>query len=363
VQPPEILLLRACVRADATALRAALNDPRTDVAGFLDFAQKHRLGGFVDDALRRSGLAGMLPQGLSAASAAGALFERARNERLGAALDRLDELTARAGVPVLWLKGPLLAKRFYGSTDGRASTDLDLLVHPADVERIEALLIAHGYLPAYRVLLSRRLSRYFAHHFEYRQDGLPLDVHWAFQRHFSFAIDYDRVWATAERIELAGRRYAAASSEYELVLQLLGMLTDMQVGKAKLRATVDVFRVLRAMDPSADWEEFLARRRQERILRPVAYALSLVFDVLACHVDFPALDAAVRRTIAASPAMAWDASAVCRSQPLALRDKLRAMRMYEAPTLATLSWWMASLPFRLAVYGIPWPRRRDATSG
>jgi hypothetical protein len=358
----ELELLRACVGYDATALRAALDDPETDVGGFLDFAQKHRLGGFVDGALRRSGSWEMLAPGLRAASSAGAMFERARNERLVAELGRLDVLLGRAGIPVLFLKGPLLARRFYDGVGDRASTDLDLLVRPADVERAEALLLGDGYAPAYRILLSRRLSRHFAHHFEYRRDGLPLDLHWALQRHFTFAIDYERVWATSERVDLGGRPYAAVSSEYELVLQLLGILTDLQVGKAKLRAMVDVHRIVRAMEPTADWEAFCARRRRERLLRPVACALSLVFDVLDCRSEHPSLAAAVQRTLGALLPAPWDADAVAGSHPLSLEHKLRALRAYETPLLAAVTWWMVSLPFRLAVYGMPMPRRQGEPS-
>ncbi|HEX6106794.1 MAG TPA: nucleotidyltransferase family protein [Gemmatimonadales bacterium] len=345
-------LLRACVREDEAALRAALTSPATDVAGCLAFAHEHRLAGFVWARVERLGLTGLLPPAQLAAAAAGALFERARSERLTAELRRLGELLQADGVPVLFLKGPLLARRFYGGLDARAAADLDLFIRSPDLARVEALLGAAGYAPAFRVLLSRRLSRYFTHHFEYRRDGLPLDVHWAFQRHFSFAIDYRRVWTTTERAELGGRVYEVLSPEYELVLQLLGIQTDLQVGKLALRSAVDVYHILRAMEGAIDWGEFCARRGRERILRPSAYVLAMVLELLHCREEFPALAAALEPALSELPSTSPGVRAALDSRTRSPGQKLLALRLYETPLAAALSWWLVSLPFRLAVYGV-----------
>jgi hypothetical protein len=256
---------------------------------------------------------------------------------------------------VLFLKGPLLAQRFYGGLEGRAAADLDLFVRSRELSRVEALLLEAGYAPAFRVLLNRRLSRYFAHHFEYRRLGLPLDVHWEFQRHFTFAIDYGRVWRSASRVELRGREYEVVSDEYELVLQILGVLTDLQVGKLALRSLVDIHRILRCLDPLTDWPEFLARRQRERILRPSVYILALVVDLLRCGAEFPALRAALEPSLRHLPSTDLGVRAALESRPLSAGQKLLALRMYESPVAATLSWWLLSLPFRLAVYGVTRP--------
>ena len=351
----ELDLLRATVTDDAGALRRALSDGSTDVAGFLRFAHRNRLGDFVYWTLQRLDLAGLLAPEHLAAAKAGALLDRVRQEELVAELGRLGDIFTAGRIRVLFLKGPLLARRYYGGLEGRAAADLDLFVRRRDLPKVERLLLEAGYEPAFRVLLSRRLSRFFAHHFEYRRRRLPLDVHWEFQRHFTFAIDYGDVWASAHRVELRGREYEVVSDEYELVLQILGVLTDLQVGKLALRSIVDIHRILRCMNPTADWAEFLARRRRERILRPSAYILALVIDLLRCGDEFPGLTAALEPVLRRLPSTAPGVRAALESRPLSVGQKLLALRMYESPLGATLAWWLLSLPFRLAVYGITRP--------
>lgn len=348
----DLALLRATVREDADAIRRALADPSADVAGFLRFAHRNRLGDFVYWSLRRLGLTGELAPEYLAAAKANALLERMRQEELLAELARLGEIFRVSGVRVLYLKGPLLAQRFYGGLEGRAAADLDLFIRGRDLGRVERRLLEAGYLPAFRVLLSRRLSRYFTHHFEYRRKGLPLDVHWQFQRHFTFAIDYGRVWAGASRTEVRGREYEVVSAEYELVLQILGMLTDLQVGKLALRSLVDIQRILRTMDPVTDWGEFLAQRERERILRPTAYILALVLELLHCEDQFPILRDGLAPTLRGLPSTDLGVRAALESRPLSAGQKLLALRIYESPVAASLSWWLLSLPFRLAVYGV-----------
>jgi hypothetical protein len=353
-----LAVVRALVRRDRDELQRMLADPATDVAGFLRFAHRHQLGSYVYWSLRQLELARALPPPLLAATKASALVERTRSERLAALLGELGQLFDGDGVRVLFMKGPLFAQRFYGGLDARGFSDLDILIPaPADVDRVEALLLGAGFERAFRTLGTRRLTRWFAHHFEYRRDGLPLDVHWVLQRHFSFAIDYPRLWATAARVAFGGRTFTAASDEYELVLQILGVLTDLQVGKLSLRTVVDVERVVETVEGTMDWRAFLARRAGERILRPTLFVLALALDVLDCADRVPALGDALAEHRRVAPSIELARRAVLASRPLDARQKLLALRVYETPLAASLAWWALSLPFRVAAYGITRPLR------
>ncbi|HUF70202.1 MAG TPA: nucleotidyltransferase family protein [Longimicrobiales bacterium] len=354
---PDLILLRSLIRGDVEALRRRLSDPATDATRFLRFAYRHQLGAGAYYELQRLGLADLLPRPVRAATKASSLRERARTENLALLMRELAEAFDAAAVRVLFIKGPLFAERFYGSIAARGVADLDVLIRtPADLARIETLLRDRGFQPAFRVPVSRRFTRVFTHHFEYRRAGLPLDVHWVLQRHFTFAIDDARIWATATRVGLGGRTYDTTSDEYELVLQILGVLTDLQVGKLTLRPLVDIYRILKTVDGSLDWAEFFSTRARERILRPAIFVLALTLDLLNCHDDFVALRPFLDVNRRSIPATRHAFQAVLKSRPLALRQKLLALRVYETPLPAALSWWLLSLPFRLAVYGVT--RRR-----
>jgi len=355
--PPTLALLRALVHDDAARIRAALADPATDLPAFLRFAHRHQLGAFTAWSLHHLGLDRDLESRALAAVRACALSERRTNERLLRMLRDLADIFDRGDARVLFIKGPLLAHRFYGSTDARGISDLDVLLRdPRDLDRVEALLLRNGFHPAFRVPGSRRLARIFAHHFEYRRDSLPLDVHWALQQHITFNIDYARIAATAVATGIDGRVYPTPSAEYELVLQILGVLTDLQVGKLTLRSLVDIHRIIGTVGNSLDWEDFFAWRERERILRPAVWVIALALEVLDCGEEFATLRALLAPRLRALPPPALARRAVLESRPLDPSQKLLALRIYETPLAASLAWWAVSLPFRLAVYGITRPR-------
>lgn len=352
----QLAVLRALLRDDADQVRRGLtrNDP--EPTGFLRFAHRHQLGAFVYFALQRLGLSPLLPRPVLVAAKASALRERTRIEALTALLLELADLSDAAGLDLLFIKGPLFSKRFYGDVAARGVADLDLLLHDsADLPRLDHLLRAQGFARVTHLPIGRRLTRLFAHHVEYRRDALPLDVHWVLQRHFTFDIDAQRIRDTAVRVRLGERDYPTTADEYELVLQALGVITDLQVGKLTLRPFVDIYQILRCLNGSFDWPSFFERRAEEKIRRPTIFALTLTLDVLACRDLFPDLAAqlAARRTSA--PPTAPALAAVLHSRPLAWRHKLLALRTYETPLPAALAWWLLSLPFRLAIYGVTRP--------
>jgi len=342
-----LALLRSIVKPDVTALRDALSDPKTDLIGFLRFAHHHHLGAYADWTFQQLGVTGDLRARTGAATRASSLVERRRTERQVRQLRDLADLLDGHGVEALFMKGPLFTQRFYGALDARGFSDLDILIRsPDDLDRIEAMLLDAGYEPAFHVLMSRRLSRYFAHHFEYRRDGLPLDVHWALQRHFTFAIDYARVWATSAPVTLQGRAYRATSDEYELVLQILGALTDLQVGQLALRSLVDIHRILKTAESALDWDAFFSARQRERILRPCLYVLAVVLDVLDCRDQFATLGPLLEPRLGSLPSVKLARRAVLESRKVDFAQKLLSFRLYESSPAAAFSWWMVSLPYR-----------------
>lgn len=350
---PDLALLRAMVAEDAEAVERALSDPATDLPRFFGFMRRHNLGSFSYWMLDRLGLTSRLPRPLLIAAKATALLERTVSGQLLEVMHELGGIFDASPTPVMFIKGPLLAQRYYGSLDARNIGDLDILIRtPRDLADVETRLLAAGFEPAFRILLSRGLSRYFSHHFEYRRGKLPLDVHWALQRHFTFALDYDRIWSTAVRVEIGDRTFLATSDDYEIVLQVLGVLTDMQVGKLTLRPLVDLVQIMRTVGRTFDWPTFLEARGRERILRPTAFVLALAMETLDCTVEFAALRTAIDPIIQRLPATSMADKALLASRPLDLGQKVLALRLYEAPLIASLAWWLVSLPVRLAVYGI-----------
>jgi hypothetical protein len=360
IPPVEMLLLRSLVKGDANSARNRLVDPAFDVNAFLRFAYRHQLATYVYSTLRGMDLVDALPRAVRTSVKASALRERGRIERLVAVQREVAAALVAAGIDVLFLKGPLLSHRYYGSVEARSIADLDILVaDPSDLPRVQGLLVQLGFEPSFHVPLSMRLTLRFAHHFEYRRDDLPLDVHWVLQRHFTFALDHARIWKTAVRVSMEdGQTYLATSDEYELVLQILGVITDLQIGKLTLRPVVDIYRIMKTLERTQSWSEFLARREPEHIRRPCVYVLELALEVLDCGEEFASLASLLAARPASLPPTEPAFHALIQSRPFNFRQKLLALRTYETSLPAALAWWLLSLPFRLGVYGLT--RRRFA---
>ena len=348
-----LALVRSLVAGDKSAAQRILEDRSVNVPGFLAFARKHRLGTFCYWQIQRLELAFLLPPPLLAAAKAAALLERSVNERLLANLREITNLIAMTDADAVVIKGPVFAQRYSGGLEARSLADLDLLVRTQlDYTKVERILLEAGFERVSRVPLGTRLSRLFAHHFEYRRDGLPLDVHWALQRHFTYSVDYEHLWATTTMVDVTGCRVRAASDEYEIVLQVLGVLTDLQVGKLTLRSIVDIVHLLTAVNDTIDWPAFLAARAREHLLAPTAFVLHLALEMMGREGDFPELSSALQPTLLRLPPTSLAHDAILHSRALSLTQKLLALRVYETSLVAAVAWWAVSLPFRVSVYGI-----------
>jgi hypothetical protein len=206
----------------------------------------------------------------------------------------------------------------------------------------------------------------FVHHFEYETQGVVIDLHWAFRQHFTFDIDYNRVWRTREQTTLEagspGCRFAVLSPEYVLLMLLLTIHSDIERGRCRLKHFVDVHRVLLATDATIDWARFLERRASERTLDIALVMLELTLTLVGTRSSLPNIAAIVKdwevSTAAARRAyldvLDEDFIAgelpILRWAPRSLQHKLWAFRLYTAPVSISFGWWLASQPFKRAVY-------------
>ena len=88
---------------------------------------------------------GLLPDGpLRAAFEKQVLLAVYRCETQGSNLAQLDALLTHGQIPFLPLKGSVL-RQYYPQPWMRTSCDIDVLVHPADLDRAVALLCENGF--------------------------------------------------------------------------------------------------------------------------------------------------------------------------------------------------------------------------
>ncbi|MEE2777808.1 MAG: nucleotidyltransferase family protein [Acidobacteriota bacterium] len=272
---------------------------------------------------------------------------------LRAATDLHVWLTA-AGFEHLFLKGPLLAHRIHGGFERRSVSDIDLLVARGAVDRVERELFARDYKVRYGTLLGRGISRVFTHHFAYASERQTLEVHWCLVRESGVRVDMDAVWAHRGAVDFRGASLPVPSLETSLLIQVLGVAKDLELGSLTLRSFVDVYALARVLGTTFDWRSFLELLSQQGAGRLAVVVLELTLRLMECRAELSPLTAAVEERLDSMPRLQWDHPTmgleVFGLQPPALRNKRILFPLHRGGASAAWAWWTLSYPFRKAVY-------------
>jgi len=306
------------------------------------FLRGHLAGGALDGLLPAADLA-RLEQEVSR--------RRAIRDRQAAGVRDLLPTLEQAGLRPILLKGLHLAARF-PRVAARTFLDSDVLVPRARADDAERLLADLGWTLASRPLGSRSLSRRFTHGFDFVRGDLRVDLHWSLASHWSYALDEDATWGRSRQQALPVVGTARVLADEDVLLELLvSFFEDLDRGGGRLRSVIDLEAVLSGVEATIDWSSFWRRREQDRTAGPCAGALSVALSVLDAHERFPG---AARGLASARPGAAVDAreAAALLSGSRGRRHAKRwAIGRYDCPRWKHGAWWLASLPFRLSVYG------------
>ncbi|MBN1187696.1 MAG: nucleotidyltransferase family protein [Bacteroidales bacterium] len=132
-----------------------------------------------------------------------------------------------ANIPFIVLKGPLFAKWCYGDFSMRQSRDIDILIHPDNLQQAEDLFKTQGYKrispdieltpKQYKVNLKGTHEYSFMH----PDCGNLIEMHWRmFTMQSQLPVTLNEIFRQAEVFELAGKKLNVLNSTH-LVLYLL----------------------------------------------------------------------------------------------------------------------------------------------
>ena len=249
---------------------------------------------------------------------------------------------ACAGVPVVMLKGPAIGERLFGGAANRGYWDLDILVHEHHRQTAGELLEGLGFRRTSSVLFSERLSALFSHGFDYETCDLKVDLHWCLSRSPAIRIDTSAMMQRAVRFNVGGRETIILAPEDELVFELISMFADIQRGRLRLQAFVDLFAMLRQL-LRIEWRGFFDRRGAEGCEGACRGVLGVFLATLAAESEFPALAAALGPLPSFEESLDLLASGSGNG-----RAKLWAARRMSVSPFRYAAWWVVSLPFRTA---------------
>lgn len=277
----EFRLLLRCLRwpllpADLQEMEAAAHQ-LNDAGHFIRIAQRHRVAGLVERALRRAGIA--LPRDansrLRQLASAGAMQAMA----LSVESLRLQRLFADHGIHVLFLKGAALAVLAYGDLTVRHAKDIDLLVPLAAALQAMDVLTASGYRPTFDLAAvppdRRTLWFRYAKSMDWTHSGTgaQLELHW---RMTDLPLLGDAFVTAQSQVVTLARGHTLQTLEPDALLAYLCVHGAMH-GWMRLKWLADVHALLPR--EAAACEDTYRRLLQLRAGRAAGQALLLCHDL------------------------------------------------------------------------------------
>lgn len=173
-----------------------------------------------------------------------------------------------AAVPVIPLKGPVLAQTLYGDTAGRVYEDLDLLVRKEDVVRATALLGECGYQPdsGFARVPTAHWTRLTWESTFRDRNGTIVDLHWDIApSDYPFRLEPETMLANSVPVRIAGRDVLGLNAECLFVYLAIHGAKHAWDHKKWIP---DVARLVE-VSPALDWSKIFAlagNRGGERVV-------------------------------------------------------------------------------------------------
>jgi Uncharacterised nucleotidyltransferase len=181
---------------------------------------------------------------------------RAWHERLWAALASVTAVLDDAGVQVAVAKGVAAEARWYDRLGERPSNDLDLLLCPAQLDRLDDVVAAIEPTHPLGGQVRRLAERGLLQSIDLDYDGVPVDLHWDILKLGIPSRNRQAIWDRTVAIELPdGRRVRALDAESSLVHFLVHLNKDRF---RRLLGFVDVARIQAREDLDLDAVKRLA---------------------------------------------------------------------------------------------------------
>jgi len=212
-------------------------------------------------------------------------WHTARNMNFYAKLQEVREAFAREKIPLILLKGAVLADLVYGNIALRPMRDVDILVKKNDLDAADELLGRLGYTPneAYR---PEEWFRNFHHNIPYlsRDRSLVLELHHNIVLPAApITIAAEDLWQDARTVEVMNETALVLSPE-KLILHLCVHLAYDDRFYRSLRSLTDIAATIAFHKESIDWTKFMTYVRAYNADRSVYYALWLACALVDAEV-------------------------------------------------------------------------------
>jgi hypothetical protein len=210
---------------------------------------------------------------------------QALNMKRFAKLQQILKTYAEEGVPVIALKGAVLASLVYPRIGLRTMGDVDLLVKQEHLGHAEHILQTRGFTPNEKYRSKEWYRQHHHHLVPYMSDDGVLEVelhHHIIPPNFPVRLPVEYLWASPRHVHIADVPCLTLSVEYLLIHLTLHAADDAYLGK--LRVLYDIAETIQKHETELDWQRLLIIARTHEIQRYVYYTLWLAWDRIGAHV-------------------------------------------------------------------------------
>lgn len=182
-------------------------------------------------------------------------------------LIQLLKLFEKQDISVLPFKGPILAATIYKDLSLRQITDLDILVHERDVEKVTQLLLKQGYQTCIDVPWEKHLVR---------AGFYNVDLHLAIApKHLSYPLQSEEVWQQTTLTQLGGVAVITLQPEMQLLMLCLHGTKERWTS---LNRICDVDALVRTQ--TINWQIVITKAKAQGWQRLIGLGLTLAHELL-----------------------------------------------------------------------------------
>jgi hypothetical protein len=165
----------------------------------------------------------------------------------------------KEGIPVLWVKGVILASSIYSDLGLRPSSDLDVIVSPENIDRAERAIRMLGYIPASPEAFGD-FEKEISHARAYQKDGgkgFALELHQALVSDMQGSTPPNGgwFWSHTTQVSINGSSVVTLSPEANLIY-LCGHLICHHGWEPRFIWLYDIHRLLEKYQETFDWGVF-----------------------------------------------------------------------------------------------------------
>ncbi|MEW5807025.1 MAG: nucleotidyltransferase family protein [Acidobacteriota bacterium] len=199
-------LLLDLLRADWAHAESLLKDDQLrrvplDQERFQKLLKNSGTGAYIDWLIESQGCQPLFPPDMTNLFKTSRKKAKVDNAYILGILDKIIEKASGRKIDIILLKGADLVHRIYKSQELRHLDDIDLLIHPADLDEfLEMLKALDLKVPSGQELRYFKKASYTVECWTKSLFPCLFEVHWDLSQKFRYRVDMDEIWKNAETL-------------------------------------------------------------------------------------------------------------------------------------------------------------------